>query len=148
VPSLVRFLGGSRERPDASGCLVSPEFSGVIFMAVVTIVGAGVIGIPWARLFGEAGREIRVSDPRPDLDEVVAHRPAGMAVTATGDLAAAVDGAGFVQEAGPERTDIKEQVFTTLAAHTRAALAPLDWPEARPESGSGSGSGVTGGGLK
>ncbi|MFH8983225.1 3-hydroxyacyl-CoA dehydrogenase NAD-binding domain-containing protein [Streptomyces varsoviensis] len=88
-------------------------------MAVVTIVGAGVIGISWARLFGGAGWEVRVSDPRPDLDEVVARELAGLPVTATHDLAAAADGADFVQEAGPERIEVKEQMFATLAAHTR-----------------------------
>ncbi|MED7949672.1 3-hydroxyacyl-CoA dehydrogenase NAD-binding domain-containing protein [Streptomyces sp. BE303] len=87
-------------------------------MAVVTIVGAGVIGVSWARLFGEAGWEVRISDPRPDLAEVVARDLAGFEVTATGDLAAAAAGADFVQEAGPERTDVKEQMFGTLAAHT------------------------------
>jgi ketoreductase RED1 len=88
-------------------------------MAVVTIVGAGVIGVSWARLFGEAGWDIRVSDPRPDLQDVVKQNLADFSVTATHDLAAAADGADFVQEAGPERLDIKEQMFTTLAANTR-----------------------------
>ncbi|WP_033216250.1 3-hydroxyacyl-CoA dehydrogenase NAD-binding domain-containing protein [Kitasatospora phosalacinea] len=88
-------------------------------MAVVTIVGAGVIGVSWARLFGGAGWEVRVSDPRPDLREVVARELAGLDVTATEDLAAAATGADFVQEAGPERTDVKERIFATLAAHTR-----------------------------
>ncbi len=87
-------------------------------MAVVTIVGAGVIGVSWARLFGAAGWEVRVSDPRPDLAEVVARELGGLEVAATGDLAAAAHGADFVQEAGPERTDVKEQVFAALAAHT------------------------------
>ncbi|MFF5390293.1 3-hydroxyacyl-CoA dehydrogenase NAD-binding domain-containing protein [Streptomyces sp. NPDC013012] len=87
-------------------------------MAVVTVVGAGVIGISWARLFGEAGWEVRISDPRPDLAEVVARDLTGFEMTATGDLAAAAVGADFVQEAGPERTDAKEQIFGTLAAHT------------------------------
>ncbi|MEU2549985.1 3-hydroxyacyl-CoA dehydrogenase NAD-binding domain-containing protein [Streptomyces roseolus] len=87
-------------------------------MAVVTIVGAGVIGISWARLFGEAGWKVRISDPRPDLAEVVARDLAGFEVTATGDLAAAAAGADFVQEAGPERTDVKERMFGALAAHT------------------------------
>ncbi|MFD5083930.1 3-hydroxyacyl-CoA dehydrogenase NAD-binding domain-containing protein [Kitasatospora sp. NPDC058406] len=87
-------------------------------MAVVTIVGAGVIGVSWARLFGKAGWEVRISDPRPDLAEVVARDLAGFEVTATDDLAAAAAGADFVQEAGPERTDVKEQMFGTLAART------------------------------
>ncbi|MFF8555933.1 3-hydroxyacyl-CoA dehydrogenase NAD-binding domain-containing protein [Streptomyces sp. NPDC015501] len=92
---------------------------GVVFVAVVTIVGAGVIGVSWARLFAAGGWEVRVSDPRPDLQEVVARELADVAVTATADLAGAADGADFVQEAGPERVEVKKQVFATLAAHTR-----------------------------
>ncbi|SHM23574.1 ketoreductase RED1 [Streptomyces yunnanensis] len=91
----------------------------MIFVAVVTIVGAGVIGISWARLFGAAGWEVRISDPRPDLPELVARELADLPVRATDDLAAAATGADFVQEAGPERIEIKEQMFATLAAHTR-----------------------------
>lgn len=88
-------------------------------MAVVTIVGAGVIGVSWARLFGAAGWEVRVSDPRPDLQDLVAEQLAGLPVTATDDLAAAASGTDFVQEAGPERIPVKEQMFATLAASTR-----------------------------
>ncbi|MFE2733892.1 3-hydroxyacyl-CoA dehydrogenase NAD-binding domain-containing protein [Streptomyces sp. NPDC059349] len=88
-------------------------------MAAVTIVGAGVIGVSWARLFGAAGWEVRISDPRPDLKDVADQHLAGQPVTLSADLAAAVDGADFVQEAGPERIEIKEQMFGTLAAHTR-----------------------------
>ncbi|MEV0275885.1 3-hydroxyacyl-CoA dehydrogenase NAD-binding domain-containing protein [Streptomyces sp. NPDC050610] len=88
-------------------------------MAVVTIVGAGVIGVSWARLFGAAGWEVRVSDPRPDLPELVARELADLPVTATADLAEAATGADFVQEAGPERVEVKERMFATLAASTR-----------------------------
>lgn len=88
-------------------------------MAIVTIVGAGVIGISWARLFDAAGWEVRISDPRPDLPELVRRELAGTSVTATHDLAAAATGADFVQEAGPERIEVKEEMFATLAAHTR-----------------------------
>jgi ketoreductase RED1 len=87
-------------------------------VAVVTIVGAGVIGVSWARLFGAAGWEVRLSDPRPDLPEIVRRDLHGLPVTATDDLAGAALGADFVQEAGPERTPVKEAVFTTLAEHT------------------------------
>ncbi|WNI26162.1 3-hydroxyacyl-CoA dehydrogenase NAD-binding domain-containing protein [Streptomyces sp. ITFR-16] len=87
-------------------------------MAVVTIVGAGVIGVSWARLFGAAGWEVRVSDPRPDLRDLVARELADLPVTALPDLAEAATGTDFVQEAGPERIEVKEQMFATLAAHT------------------------------
>ncbi|MFE0351270.1 3-hydroxyacyl-CoA dehydrogenase NAD-binding domain-containing protein [Streptomyces griseoluteus] len=87
-------------------------------MAVVTIVGAGVTGVSWARLFGAAGWQVRLSDPRPDLPEIVRRDLHGLPVTATEDLAGAASGADFVQEAGPERTPVKERVFATLAEHT------------------------------
>lgn len=86
-------------------------------MAVVTIVGAGVIGVSWARLFAQAGWTVRVSDPRPDLAEIVAS--IGGSAVAVPDLAEAADGTDHVQEAGPERIDVKHQMFATLAAHTR-----------------------------
>ncbi len=91
-------------------------------MAVVTIVGAGVIGISWARLFGAAGWQVRVSDQRPDLQDVVDEHLAGggrLSVAAVRNLAEAAEDADFVQEAGPERVPVKQQVFATLAAHTR-----------------------------
>jgi ketoreductase RED1 len=91
-------------------------------MPVVTIVGAGVIGVSWARLFGAAGWEVRVSDPRPDLQDVVAEHLSGLSVVATDDLAAAASGADYVQEAGPERIDIKKQMFATLASSTGAGV--------------------------
>ncbi|MCD0485534.1 3-hydroxyacyl-CoA dehydrogenase NAD-binding domain-containing protein [Streptacidiphilus sp. ASG 303] len=88
-------------------------------MAVVAIIGAGVIGVSWARLFGAAGWEVRISDPRPDLKAVADRDLGGMPVVLGDDLAAAVDGADFVQEAGPERIEVKKQMFAVLSAHTR-----------------------------
>lgn len=88
-------------------------------MAVVTVVGAGVIGVSWARLFAQAGWEVRVSDPRPDLDDIVAEQLAGLQVVAEPELAAAAADTDHVQEAGPERIEVKHQVFAALAAHTR-----------------------------
>lgn len=88
-------------------------------MPVVAIVGAGVIGVSWARLFAEAGWTVRVSDPRPDLGEIVARDLAGLPATAVADLAEAAAGADFVQESGPERIELKREMFATLAAATR-----------------------------
>ncbi len=88
-------------------------------MAVVAIVGAGVIGVSWARLFGQAGWEVRVTDPRPDLQEIVDRELPGLRVTVAADLVAAASGADFVQESGPERVPVKQEMFATLAANTR-----------------------------
>ena len=88
-------------------------------MAVVAIVGAGVIGVSWARLFARAGWEVRVTDPRPDLQEVVDKELAGLPVTIAADLADVASGADFVQESGPERVQMKQEMFAELAASTR-----------------------------
>ncbi|MBB1152399.1 3-hydroxyacyl-CoA dehydrogenase NAD-binding domain-containing protein [Amycolatopsis dendrobii] len=88
-------------------------------MPVVAIVGAGVIGVSWARLFAEAGWTVRVTDPRPDLREIVSRDLAGLPATAVADLAEAAEGADFVQESGPERIELKREMFATLAAATR-----------------------------
>src|SRR6201993_3556024 len=37
----------------------------------VAIIGAGTIGLSWATLFAARGLSVRVSDPRPDLEETV-----------------------------------------------------------------------------
>lgn len=110
-------------------------------MSEVAIVGAGVIGISWARLFGAAGWKVRITDPRPDLSQLVDEHLAGLDVTVLSDPAEAADGADFVQEAGPERIDVKQQIFATLAQSTRdgvvlasssSSLLPSAWAEDNP----------------
>ncbi|MGW6401461.1 hypothetical protein [Streptomyces sp. NPDC055134] len=49
-----------------------------------------------------------------DLKDLVDEHLAGYSVETTGDLAAAATGTDFVRESGPERPDIKEQMFATL----------------------------------
>lgn len=88
-------------------------------MSTATIVGAGVIGVSFARLFAQAGWSVRITDPRPDLSEIVAHDLADFDVVAVADLAESADGTDFVQEAGPERLPVKQELFATLAASTR-----------------------------
>ncbi|MFT4125594.1 MAG: 3-hydroxyacyl-CoA dehydrogenase NAD-binding domain-containing protein [Gordonia sp. (in: high G+C Gram-positive bacteria)] len=88
-------------------------------MSTVTIVGAGVIGVSFARLFGDAGWHVKLSDPRPDLAEIIERDLSGVPVTGFPDLAEAAQGADFVQEAGPERIPVKKEMFATLAAETR-----------------------------
>jgi phosphoglycerate dehydrogenase-like enzyme len=50
---------------------------------------------------------------------VRAQNPAGVPVTATADLAEAASGADFVQESGPKRIPVKEEMSANLTAHTR-----------------------------
>ncbi|MFJ2190568.1 3-hydroxyacyl-CoA dehydrogenase NAD-binding domain-containing protein [Kitasatospora sp. NPDC087861] len=96
----------------------------------VTVVGSGVIGTSWAGLFLARGLEVTVNDPAPDAEERVRVGleeilPAleGLGLPTAGltdrlrfetELAAAVADADVVQENGPERLDLKQQIWTTI----------------------------------
>ena len=93
---------------------------------IVTVVGAGTIGLSWAALFAAKGHQVRVTDPRPDLDEVVRAGVSELAAVLPGDLLAsittgpdleaAVTGADVVQENGPERLELKQELFARIEA--------------------------------
>ena len=92
----------------------------------MAIVGAGVIGLSWARLAREHGWTVAITDPRPDLAEIVASEFGDdPQVHATESLADAVRDADLVQENGPERLPVKQQLFAEIgtAAPTNAVLA-------------------------
>lgn len=92
----------------------------------MAIVGAGVIGLSWARLAREHGWAVAITDPRPDLAEIVAGEfGEDPDVRVTGDLADAVRDADLVQENGPERLPVKQQLFAEIgsAAPANAVLA-------------------------
>lgn len=99
-------------------------------------LGAGVIGASWAALFLASGRSVAIHDPSPEAEaqtrayvETAWSTLTRLGLTARGtpdalsfhsSAAAAVDGAGFVQENVPERLPIKHAVF----AEIEPALAP------------------------
>ncbi len=95
-------------------------------LAPVAVVGAGTIGLSWARRFAAHGAPVRIFDPRPDLVEVcaalVAEVPEAEALlTVARSLDEAVDGVRLVQESGPEDPGVKVQMFADLAQY-----APVD----------------------
>ncbi|WP_044564038.1 3-hydroxyacyl-CoA dehydrogenase NAD-binding domain-containing protein [Azospirillum sp. B4] len=103
----------------------------------VAVVGAGLIGAGWVAAFLARGYAVAVADPTPDAPaKVRAHiaaawpalRDRGLAagadptaVTFHTDLAAALDGADFVQESAPERPEVKAALYADLGR-----LAPPD----------------------
>ena len=104
----------------------------------VAVVGTGVIGASWAALFLARGLDVVATDPSPGAEDrlrtdVAAHWPSMEPVdgaspdrlTFTPDPAQAVAGADFVQENGPEREDVKHQLFAVLdtAARPEVVLA-------------------------
>lgn len=111
----------------------------------VALVGTGVIGRGWIRVFTRAGLRVRLHDlGRAPLEaaqawlaetldrDVASGRLSGEEaqaqrdlVSAHVDLAEAVAGCGYVQESGPEEVSVKRSIFTALdeAAPAEAVLA-------------------------
>ena len=99
----------------------------------IAVIGAGTIGASWAALFLARGHDVAASDPSPQgeafarrfIDNAwptfetlgwVAQGASPSCFTFHKDPAAAVDGAVFVQESGPEREDLKIELFAALDA--------------------------------
>ena len=96
----------------------------------VAVIGAGTIGLSWATLFAAHGMQVRIADPRPDVDEVLQQAvrqfaralPGGprephellALVEVSPDLETAVAGADVIQENGPERIDFKRELFAQV----------------------------------
>ncbi|MFF4407820.1 3-hydroxyacyl-CoA dehydrogenase family protein [Streptomyces sp. NPDC001262] len=105
------------------------------------VIGGGVIGISWTGLFLAHGLDVVVSDPRPDVREQVLAGLDGItpALAELGlptgdltarlrfeaDLATAVADADVVQENGPERLAVKQEIWQVVeqAAPAHALLA-------------------------
>ncbi|MGW5720078.1 3-hydroxyacyl-CoA dehydrogenase NAD-binding domain-containing protein [Amycolatopsis sp. NPDC003865] len=97
-------------------------------MSTVAVVGTGVIGASWARLFLAHGLDVVATDPAPGAEERLRIALEGAAVerlrfVTDAGLAASV--ADFVQENGPEREDVKHALFAVLdeAARPDVVLA-------------------------
>ncbi|MFI6167459.1 3-hydroxyacyl-CoA dehydrogenase NAD-binding domain-containing protein [Nocardia sp. NPDC051052] len=81
----------------------------------MAVVGAGVIGLSWARLAHRHGWRVTITDPRPDLGELVESEfGEDDRISWTADPAEAVRDADLVQENGPERLPVKQQIFTDI----------------------------------
>lgn len=103
----------------------------------VAVVGTGVIGASWASAFLAHGLEVVATDPADGAEArlraaIEAHWPAlteiGLAanadparITFVATPEEAVEGADLVQENGPERLDMKRQLFAAFDA-----AAPAD----------------------
>lgn len=99
----------------------------------VAVIGAGTIGASWAAYFLSRGLDVTACDPAPNAENFARRyvadawptleRLGGMAPDARPDrlcferdVKQAVAGAEFVQENGPEREDVKIELFAQLDA--------------------------------
>ncbi|BBU31387.1 3-hydroxyacyl-CoA dehydrogenase [Burkholderia sp. THE68] len=98
----------------------------------IAIVGAGVIGAGWATHFLARGFSVTATDPgagaetrlREWIDDAwpamerlgLAHGASRDRLTFTNDIGAAVRDAGFIQESGPERLDVKRALIASIEA--------------------------------
>ena len=98
----------------------------------VAVLGTGTIGASWAAYFLARGLSVAASDPAPHAEGFLRHfvenawptlerlglhpeaDPARLAFTA--DPVAAMEGAGWVQENGPERIEVKVALFEQVSA--------------------------------
>ncbi len=99
-------------------------------MKTVAALGAGVIGASWTALFLANGLRVQVYDPAdPDGERLQAYIDnawptlTALGLTERGDrqnyqlfdsAAAAVEGAGFVQESVPERIELKHALYAEI----------------------------------
>lgn len=105
-------------------------------VSCVSILGMGLIGASWAALFSAQGVRVqcfdpadaalplfsrRVADAIADLEELGGIRPVAErgSIERAASVAAAVRGAGLVQECGPERLAVKQPLLVELLEATR-----------------------------
>jgi 3-hydroxyacyl-CoA dehydrogenase len=107
----------------------------------IAVVGTGVIGTSWARLFVEHGHDVVATDPAPGAADRL-RDAVGDGPTFVDDPAAAVADADFVQENGPERLEVKHALLASLDAAARpevviasssSMLRPTDIARGAPE---------------
>jgi 3-hydroxyacyl-CoA dehydrogenase len=97
----------------------------------VAAIGAGTIGASWAAIFLARGFEVAATDPAAGAEDTAGHlinnawptlQKLGLVVPGASaqrmsfhhSVAAAVNGAEFVQESAPEREDLKIELFAEI----------------------------------
>ena len=99
-------------------------------IAKAACIGGGVIGAGWVARLVYNGIDVAVFDPAPDVrsrvEAVVANadrayakltmapKPKAGRIVISDSVAAAVDGAGWIVEAVPERLDVKQAVYAEI----------------------------------
>ena len=132
-----------------------PSATGEIMTKRISVIGAGTIGASWAAYFLARGFEVAAYDPAPNgedfarrfIDNAWPTLEKLNAVQSGADRkrfsffkdpAAAAKGAAFVQESGPEREDVKIELFAAIDGCRAAGLGDrleLVGPAHQPRDG-------------
>jgi len=103
--------------------------------SVSAVVGAGTMGPGMAAVLARAGSKVTLNDVSPEvlqraegaaklaaqvLDRVEAPSQPGGSISFEADLKTALEGAGLVLEAVPEKLELKREVFAYLEEHSAA----------------------------
>ena len=118
------------------GCVLDYNANGK--PATVGLVGGGVIGSAWAARLLINGIDVRLYDPAAGVERRVhnvldnalrAYRSMTLApvdirgrLSLVDSIEAAVSGADFVQESGPERMEVKKALMQQICSHTGAGV--------------------------
>jgi ketoreductase RED1 len=98
----------------------------------IAVIGAGTIGLSWATLFAAHGHEVRISDPRPDLESALGELAGRVHIAES--VSEAVRDADVVQENGPERVEFKRELFARLVTEAPEHALLLSSSSAIPSS--------------
>lgn len=89
-------------------------------MSQVAVVGAGMIGRAWLRIFAQAGHLVQLWDPLPGVaDQALASLTTALGpghgqIAIATSLRDCVAGCDYVQESGPERLALRRDLFAEL----------------------------------
>ena len=94
----------------------------------IAVIGCGLIGRAWAVVFARAGCEVRLWDPVPEIRSALPELlrdtiavsgddpDAIVRIRVLDSLEAALEGAEWVQENGPERLEVKRDLYAAMDA--------------------------------
>ena len=97
----------------------------------IAVIGGGLMGAGIAQVFAAAGHAVSLHEPsdavratvldrvRAGLSQVGSDPAAAIHIQTHSDLAGAVQDAGFITEAAPEKLELKRSIFTDLARFAR-----------------------------
>jgi carnitine 3-dehydrogenase len=95
----------------------------------ISVIGTGAIGASWAALALARGFQVVATDPAPGAEQALRVRLTELGqldlehkLSFTADISEAAEAADLVLENGPERLDVKREIFAALDQSARAEV--------------------------